>query len=159
MIIINSPTGALRLAASASGLTHLSYAAAVPAGAETSPAAQRILQAAAHQLEEYFDGRRRTFDIPLDFTGTPFQVEVWNALLTIPFGATASYGEIARQVGRPTAVRAVGAANGANPISIIVPCHRVIGSDRRLTGYGGGLPRKRFLLAHEGGNLVGDRLQ
>ncbi|MBS0325487.1 MAG: methylated-DNA--[protein]-cysteine S-methyltransferase [Proteobacteria bacterium] len=101
------------------------------------------------ELAEYFSGRRRSFDIPLDLVGTPFQIEVWRALLGIPYGETRSYAEEARQIGRPSAVRAVAAANGRNKISVIVPCHRVIGSDGSLTGYGGGLARKRWLLALE----------
>lgn len=109
-----------------------------------------VLNQAAQQLAEYFDGRRDRFDLALDFHGTDFQKEVWAALLTIPFGQTRSYGEIAKQIGRPAAVRAVGAANGRNPISIIAPCHRVIGSTGRLTGFAGGLKAKEMLLALEG---------
>jgi methylated-DNA-[protein]-cysteine S-methyltransferase len=105
--------------------------------------------AVATQLTEYFAGTRRTFDIPLALEGTPFQREVWTALLDIPYGSTTTYGELARRIGRPAAVRAVGAANGANPIPVIVPCHRVIGSNGTLTGYGGGLPRKKMLLELE----------
>jgi methylated-DNA-[protein]-cysteine S-methyltransferase len=105
----------------------------------------------ARQLEQYFDGERTTFDIPLRMQGGPFEREVWAELLRIPYGETASYGEIARRVGKPHASRAVGAANGRNPIAIIVPCHRVIGSDGALTGYGGGLERKRALLDLEAG--------
>jgi methylated-DNA-[protein]-cysteine S-methyltransferase len=101
------------------------------------------------QLEEYFAGERVAFDVPLDLEGTPFRRTVWSALREIPYGATVSYGELARQLGVPNASRAVGAANGSNPISIIVPCHRVIGSGGDLTGYAGGLERKRFLLRHE----------
>lgn len=103
------------------------------------------------ELAEYFAGRRQTFDVPLDLVGTPFQQDVWRALLTIDYGHTRSYAEQARQVGRPTAMRAVAAANGANKVSIIVPCHRVIGSDGSLTGYGGGVARKHWLLALERG--------
>jgi methylated-DNA-[protein]-cysteine S-methyltransferase len=106
---------------------------------------------AIEQLEQYFAGERVEFDLPLDMRGTDFQRNVWEALLTIPYGETRSYGEIAKQIGRPDRARAVGAANGSNPVSIIVPCHRVIGSDGSLTGYGGGLPRKRWLLDHEAG--------
>jgi methylated-DNA-[protein]-cysteine S-methyltransferase len=106
---------------------------------------------AIEQLDQYFAGERTEFDLELDMRGTQFQNDVWNALLTIPYGETRSYGEIARQIGRPDRARAVGAANGCNPVSIIVPCHRVIGSDGSLTGYGGGLPRKRFLLDLEAG--------
>jgi methylated-DNA-[protein]-cysteine S-methyltransferase len=103
------------------------------------------------QLEEYFAGVRRKFSLVLDAAGTDFQRNVWRALCAIRYGTTASYGDIARQIGNPRAVRAVGLANGRNPISIVVPCHRVIGADGSLTGYGGGLERKRFLLALEGG--------
>ncbi|MCA9677318.1 MAG: methylated-DNA--[protein]-cysteine S-methyltransferase, partial [Myxococcales bacterium] len=111
------------------------------------------------QLAAYLDGARRAFDVPLAPAGTPFQLAVWDALLAIPYGATESYGALARRLGRPHAARAVGAANGQNPISIIVPCHRVIGADGSLTGYGGGLPAKRWLLAHEqgGGPLFASR--
>jgi methylated-DNA-[protein]-cysteine S-methyltransferase len=104
---------------------------------------------AATQLNEYFAGERQHFDLPLHLIGTPFQVSVWNALAKIPYGTTISYGEMARRIGQPQAVRAVGAANGRNPIPIILPCHRVIGADGSLTGFGGGLPTKRFLLAME----------
>ena len=103
------------------------------------------------QLEEYFAGERTTFDIPLAPEGAPFEREVWRALEEIPYGETVSYGEIARRVGQPTAARAVGTANGRNPIAVIVPCHRVIGADGSLTGYGGGLERKRLLLELERG--------
>jgi len=97
------------------------------------------------------EGERRVFDLPLRFSGTPFQERVWNALLAIPYGEVRSYLDIARALGDPKAVRAVGAANGSNPISIVVPCHRVIGSDGSIVGYGGGIDRKRWLLAHERG--------
>ena len=103
----------------------------------------------AAELADYFSGHRQAFSLPLDLVGTPFQVAAWQALLAIPYGSTRSYAEQARAVGRPTAVRAVAAANGQNKISIVVPCHRVIGSDGSLTGFGGGLPRKRALLALE----------
>ncbi|MGH8127250.1 MAG: methylated-DNA--[protein]-cysteine S-methyltransferase [Gammaproteobacteria bacterium] len=109
-----------------------------------------VLLMAKKQLDEYFAGRRRVFDLKLAPEGTPFQRSVWLALRDIPYGQTQSYGDIARRIGKPKAIRAVGAANGANPISVVVPCHRVIGADGSLTGYGGGLPRKRKLLALEG---------
>jgi methylated-DNA-[protein]-cysteine S-methyltransferase len=102
--------------------------------------------AVAKQLREYFDGKRRDFEIPLDVEGTEFQTKVWAALRKIPFGRTASYADIARKIGKPKAMRAVGMANGRNPVSIVVPCHRVIGADGSLTGYGGGLDRKKILL-------------
>jgi methylated-DNA-[protein]-cysteine S-methyltransferase len=106
------------------------------------------------QVREYFDGRRRSFDVPLTLRGTPFQLQVWGVLREIPYGETMSYGELAARLGRPGAARAVGMANGRNPISIIVPCHRVVGADGSLTGYGGGLDRKEHLLAFER-DLVG----
>ena len=110
-----------------------------------------ITEQLAHELAEYFAGRRQVFGVPLDLVGTPFQIAAWHALLAIPYGQTRSYAEQARAIGRPTATRAVAAANHHNKISIVVPCHRVIGSDGSLTGFGGGLPRKRALLALEGG--------
>ena len=107
---------------------------------------ERPFKEAVRQLDAYFAGRLRQFDLPLAPTGTPFQRRVWRALCDIPYGETVSYGELARRIERPAAVRAVGAANGQNPISIVIPCHRVIGSDGRLVGYGGGLPAKSMLL-------------
>ncbi|HEK1689197.1 TPA: methylated-DNA--[protein]-cysteine S-methyltransferase [Pseudomonas putida] len=112
--------------------------------------AQPILREAARQLDEYFAGKRQRFELALDFAGTAFQRQVWAALLTIPFGQTRSYSDIARQIGNPSAVRAVGAANGRNPISIIAPCHRVIGASGSLTGFAGGIPAKQYLLTLEG---------
>lgn len=109
-----------------------------------------VLIETAHQLSEYFAGKRQRFDLALAFTGTAFQRQVWDALLSIPFGETRTYGQIAQQIGNPSAVRAVGAANGRNPISIIAPCHRVIGASGGLTGFAGGLAAKQLLLALEG---------
>jgi methylated-DNA-[protein]-cysteine S-methyltransferase len=106
------------------------------------------------QLSDYWAGRRTTFDLPLEMAGTAFQRRVWRALQEIPYGETASYGEIARRVGTPAAARAVGLANCHNPICVVVPCHRVIGADGSLTGFGGGLERKRLLLEHEAGVLA-----
>jgi len=114
-----------------------------------------VLEQTAQELGEYFAGQRQRFGVPLDLVGTPFQCRAWQALLAIPFGQTRSYAEQARAIGQPTATRAVAAANGSNKISIVVPCHRVIGSDGSLTGFGGGLPRKRALLALE--NPAGQR--
>ncbi len=111
-----------------------------------------MLERLRAQLAEYFDGRRRTFDLPLRLAGTPFQERVWNALLTIPYGEVRSYGEIARAIGAPSAVRAVGRANGTNRIAIVVPCHRVIGADGSIVGYGGGMRRKEWLLGLERGD-------
>lgn len=105
---------------------------------------------AARQLDAYFAGELRTFDLPLHFGGTDFQNTVWRALMEIPHGTTTTYAELAARIGRPTATRAVGAANGANPLPIVAPCHRVIGADGSLTGFGGGLPTKLFLLRLEG---------
>lgn len=118
-------------------------------GGPAHPGSNALTVRLGTQLAEYFAGRRRDFDLPLDMVGTPFQVAAWQALLDIPHGQTRSYAEQARQIGRPTAVRAVAAANGQNRISVIIPCHRVIGSDGSLTGYGGGMQRKQWLLALE----------
>ncbi len=149
-----SPVGTLTLVASDRGLAAVLWEdddpARVPLGPLAEDAAHPVLVEAERQLAAYFAGERDTFDLPLDFCGTAFQRKVWQALLTIPFGETRSYGEIARQIGRPTAARAVGAANGRNPISIIAPCHRVLGSNGALTGFAGGLEAKRHLLGLEG---------
>jgi methylated-DNA-[protein]-cysteine S-methyltransferase len=113
-----------------------------------------VIAETVRQLEEYFAGTRREFELDLAPQGTDFQLAVWDALRTIPYGETMSYGEMARAVGRPTAFRAVGQANGRNPIAIVVPCHRVIGSDQSLTGFGGGIDNKRVLLALEGAAVL-----
>jgi methylated-DNA-[protein]-cysteine S-methyltransferase len=163
---LDTPVGRILLAASAEGLTHLLFADAdgVPLrakhrpGSDGSSAAARHIEATCAQLSEYFDGRRTSFDVPMAAAGTAFQRAVWSALGRIPYGAVCSYGELARTLDRPRAVRAVGAANGANPISIVVPCHRVIGQNHRLTGYGGGLDAKRWLLRHEGVAVHGDHV-
>lgn len=118
--------------------------------ARYEPQASDITQEAVRQLDEYFSRERKSFDMPLLFVGSDFQKSVWQMLLEIPYGQTISYGEMARRIGMPKAVRAVANANGANAISIFAPCHRVIGSDRSLTGYGGGLEAKKFLLELEG---------
>lgn len=112
-----------------------------------------VLVAATSQLEEYFAGRRQEFDLPLDLTGTEFQRAAWSALASVPFGETRSYRQQAEAIGRPKAVRAIGAANGQNPVPIVLPCHRIVGSDGSLTGYGGGLSIKEYLLNHEQGQL------
>ena len=114
------------------------------------------LPAAARQLKEYFAGKRRDFDLPLRMAGTEFQRSVWRELTEIPFGETRSYGQLAKRLNNPNGSRAVGLANGRNPIAIIVPCHRVIGADGSLTGFGGGLDRKEWLLTHEGQPVTGD---
>ena len=148
-VFYHSPVGWIRIVAEDGAVTGLDF---VERRAADSPSPMACLLAARVQVEEYFRGCRTIFDLPLDLRGTDFQKDVWNELLHIPFGATACYKDVAVKVGRPDAVRAVGAANGANPVSIIVPCHRVLGSDGRLTGYGGGLWRKEWLLRHERGN-------
>ena len=112
-----------------------------------------LLARTAAQLTEYFAGQRTTFDVPLEALGSPFEHRVWNALRTIPYGTTTSYGELARRLGDPKGSRAIGTANGKNPIPIIVPCHRVVGANGELTGFGGGLDTKRWLLEHEGALL------
>lgn len=158
---ITSPVGALVLTASETGLTGVFFPTSRPPLSPFLPRSARgrvsgrggtndVLNRVAAQLEEYFAGTRTTFDLPLEPSGTDFQLSVWELLRKIPYGVTTSYGELARRLGDPKATRAVGAANGANPIPIIVPCHRVVGSKGELTGFGGGLDRKRWLLEHEG---------
>ena len=151
---IDSPIGRLLLCADGAALTGLymdtssDTLSTVEKGVEDARSGP--LPEAIRQLGEYFAGRRREFDLPLGMNGTTFQRRVWNTLLEIPYGATWSYGQLAKRIDNPNASRAVGLANGSNPISIVVPCHRVIGADGSLTGYGGGVERKRWLLAHEG---------
>ena len=118
--------------------------------AEFEEGTSAVIEKAAGQLDEYFDGRRTVFDLPIVFAGTDFQRMVWSEIAKIPYGHTISYGELARRIGRPSSVRAVANATGANVISVIVPCHRVIGSDNSLTGYAGGLKAKEYLLKSEG---------
>lgn len=120
-------------------------------GGPAVPGANALTGQLGRELAEYFEGQRQRFEIPLDLVGTPFQMKVWRALLEIPYGQTWSYAQEAHHIGQPTALRAVAAANGQNKVSLIVPCHRVIGSNGTLTGYGGGLPRKQWLLAMERG--------
>lgn len=149
----DTPIGRLLLAGSQDALVGV-YVDAHEHTPALDPAWRRdddALEDARVQLDEYFAGARTRFDLPVRPTGTAFQLAVWSALQEIPFGETRSYGDIARRIGRPDAVRAVGAANGNNPISIVVPCHRVIGSDGSLTGYGWGVERKSWLLEHERG--------
>ena len=144
--VFKSPIGNVVVNVTEKGVSEISFS---DAKAEYEAKGNAILVACLAQLAEYFDGVRAEFSVPLDLNGTPFQLAVWRALLQIPYGETASYGGIAAAIGRPRAVRAVGGANHNNPVSLIVPCHRVIGSDGSLTGYGGGLHRKQWLLDHE----------
>jgi methylated-DNA-[protein]-cysteine S-methyltransferase len=150
---ISSPVGRLKLVASERGLAAILWENDDPERVRLEPLVEDpsdpILIETERQMASYFAGKLKAFDVPLDFKGTAFQKSVWAALLTIPFGETRSYGDIARQIGRPTASRAVGAANGKNPISIIAPCHRVIGSTGALTGLAGGLATKERLLGLE----------
>lgn len=150
---VQSPVGPLLLAASDAGLRTIEFDASqhpVQRGDDWQPGDHPLLAATATQLREYFDGTRRAFDLPLAPEGTDFQQRVWQTLATIPYGQTISYAELASRVGKPSASRAVGAANGRNPLPIVLPCHRVIGTNGSLTGFGGGLPVKRFLLELEG---------
>lgn len=149
---IDSPVGPLMLAADDHALRHIEFRD------NCHPADRRdwhggdnpVLQAAQQQLGEYFTGNRRQFDLPLAPHGTDFQCTVWRALAEIPYGSTISYAQLAQRLGNPNGTRAVGAANGRNPLPIVLPCHRVIGADGGLTGFGGGLPTKEFLLRLEG---------
>jgi O-6-methylguanine DNA methyltransferase len=156
---VDSPIGGIRIAATQRGLAYVELPHASGRGlagwlrrcapdakVDEDPAPSRTVAA---QLVEYLEGRRREFDLPLDLRGTPFQLRVWQALREIPYGETRSYRDVARQIRRPAAVRAVGAANGANPLALVVPCHRVIAASGRLGGYGGGLALKARLLAME----------
>lgn len=151
----HSPLGALVLAATDRGLCGLYFEQHKyfngPHGWVVE-AEHPHLQNAARQLDEYFAGRRQVFDVALDLSGTPFQRSVWDALLALPYGDTVSYQAIAQRIARPNAIRAAGTAIGRNPVSIIVPCHRVLGSAGALSGYAGGLVRKQYLLAHEAGS-------
>ena len=156
--IMPSPVGALQLIATEKGLAAILWEGEdgrrVGLGPFVEAPDNAILLETERQLKLYFDGELKEFSIPLDFKGTEFQKSVWAALLTIPWGRTRSYGDIARQIGRPTAFRAVGAANGKNPVAIIAPCHRVVGSTGKLTGFAGGLAAKEFLLGIEEGSAA-----
>jgi methylated-DNA-[protein]-cysteine S-methyltransferase len=148
-----SPLGRLKLVASDKGLVAILWEKDNPRRVPLSNLVENdqhpVLVETQRQLEEYFAGKRKSFSIALDMRGTRFQKDVWEALLAIPYGETRSYGQLAKQLGKPRATRAVGAANGRNPVSIIVPCHRVIGSSGKLTGFAGGLEAKAHLLSLE----------
>jgi methylated-DNA-[protein]-cysteine S-methyltransferase len=147
---MESPVGRLLLAADEKGLRKLLFGGQPEPGWREDPEA---LAEPVRQLRAYFAGELHDFDLPLAPEGTPFQLRVWRELRNIPYGQTISYGELARRIGSPNGSRAVGLANGANPISIVVPCHRVIGSNGKLTGYGGGLDNKRWLIDFERSRL------
>lgn len=152
---LETPIGELLLAGDGNALRHIAFPEG-PMRKSPEPGwthSEAPFQEARRQLRQYFNGERRSFDLPLRPSGTPFQLRVLEALRDIPYGATASYGDVARCIGRPTAARAVGAANGRNPLPIVFPCHRVIGSDGDLTGFGGGIATKRALLDLERGFL------
>ncbi|PJD92969.1 MAG: hypothetical protein CK424_04315 [Legionella sp.] len=155
--IMESPVGPLRLVASDTGLAGILWHIERPGRVNLAPQKEDlhhpILLNVESQLHEYFSGKRTSFDVPLEFKGTSFQKAVWDYLVHIPFGETRSYGEVAKDLGRPKAMRAVGAANGRNPISIIAGCHRVIGANGSLTGFAGGLAAKSFLLSLEHKNV------
>jgi methylated-DNA-[protein]-cysteine S-methyltransferase len=178
--VIDSPIGPLYLEASPAGLHKLAFGAGkkfpqearegsrgwkasatgkTPATASrpvsaAHPEAVEMLERAVMQVREYFDGERKDFDVPLDIEGTPFRKRVWQAIAAIPYGETISYAQLAAAAGSPGAYRAAGAGCGSNPIALVVPCHRVVGSDRSLHGFGGGLPMKRWLLDHEASHLM-----
>ena len=170
VLVVDSPMGPLTLTAQGGALTAIDFGApagfadrasvgtissANGVGRAADDPTDPVLAEAAGQLGAYFAGELREFDLALRPSGTPFQLTVWQALRRIPYGGTITYGELARRIGRPTAARAVGRANGQNPLPIVVPCHRVIGADGRLTGYAGGLDIKTALLAVESGQLHG----
>jgi methylated-DNA-[protein]-cysteine S-methyltransferase len=154
-----TPLGRVRVVISGGELAGLHFEGSdrAPHVTHQTPGSDVTLRTVAQQLDEYFRGVRTRFDLPLRLEGTPFQIAAWSALLEIPYGQTRSYSELAARIGHPRAARAVGAANGQNPISIVVPCHRLIGRDGDLTGYGGGLDRKRSLLNLEGANPMPSR--
>lgn len=163
IVKLPTPVGELTLVASDTALLAVHFPSArmsggevhsVASGAERGSPANAVLAQAQHQLSEYFARTRTTFDLPLAPVGSSFQLRVWDALRAIPYGTTVSYSEIARRLGDVRATRAVGAANGQNPIPIVVPCHRVVGAHGELTGFGGGVDRKRWLLEHEGALLT-----
>ncbi len=157
-LFLDTPLGPLRLDGSAKGLSRLEFTGDVPPGApsEVPPGAPAWLAEAVSAIQKYFAGGLRELPpAPLDLTGTPFQLQVWQELQKIPPGQTLSYQELARRLGRPRAARAVGQAVGANPVPLLIPCHRVIAAHGKLGGYSAGLPRKRWLLKHEGAEMAG----
>jgi methylated-DNA-[protein]-cysteine S-methyltransferase len=153
-MIIETPIGPLHAACDEAGrLTALGFRPSRSPDGSGPDGGSSVTERVIDEIAEYFAGKRQSFTIELAPKGTPFQLAVWNALVKIPYGDTITYAELAMRIGKPSAIRAVGAANGANPIPVIIPCHRVIGSNGTLTGYGGGIERKQWLLAHEGRRL------
>lgn len=148
--IYQSPIGLIEIKVTAGAITSLEFVEEAREEERPGP----VVEEAIRQLSAYFDGTRRDFDLPISPQGTDFQRLVWQHLLDIPYGQIISYQDLAKAIGKPEAIRAVGAANGQNPISVVIPCHRVLGSDGSLTGYGGGLWRKEWLLKHEGALLL-----
>lgn len=147
---LDTPIGILRLFSDDKSLKKIQFSKGKPVFFSNNP----ILLSASDQLTAYFTGHRRKFDLPLDPDGTGFQRRVWSALQQIPYGSTVTYRQLSERLGDPQALRAVGKANGSNPIPVIIPCHRVIGADNRLVGYSGGIERKKWLLKHEGALLL-----
>lgn len=152
-ITLKTPLGTLLIRSSTAGITEIKYLSEEQ-NTSTSPSGNTPLKTAVKQLTEYFKGNRKIFSIPLDLQGSSFQLSVWTELQNIPWGTTLTYAELAKKLDNPKAIRAVGTANGQNPIPIIIPCHRVIGSKGKLTGYSGGIDKKRWLLKHENALLL-----
>lgn len=148
-MLLSTPLGKICLASDGTALMELWLPSKVDEKVTVSGEPDEVLRETARQLKAYFAGELREFDVPMNLTGTSFQKKVWDELTRIPYGETISYAELATRIGNPKACRAVGLANGRNPIAILVPCHRVIGANGTLTGYGGGLPTKQWLLEHE----------
>ena len=144
--VMNSPMGPLTVASTEKGIASIQFGNTLPEGVVAEPS---VIHETVEQLSEYFEGKRTQFELPLDVEGTDFQKSVWNELQRIPYGETRSYGEIAKAIGRPGAARAVGMANHENPLAVVIPCHRVVGSNGSLTGYAGGLHLKAQLLSIE----------
>lgn len=147
--IMNTPIGSLLIAENSSGVSAIIFNADSYSIPESWHRVKNLSSEVLNQLQQYFNGERYEFDLPLAPEGTPFQLDVWHALEKIPYGETVSYLDVAKKIGKPAAVRAVGAANGANPLPIVIPCHRVIGHNGKLIGYGGGLEKKQYLLSME----------
>ncbi len=149
-IFYSSPLGLIKISASSKGIIEIDFIGKNKSSTQNQNVSNTYLKVCINQLDEYFRGERRNFDLKFDLRGTDFQKKVWNQLRKIPFGKTVSYFEVAQKINNPKAVRAVGQAIGKNPVAIIIPCHRVVGSNGKLTGYAGGMWRKEWLLKHEG---------